>query len=232
MSCSYATWDGAYVLGALSTADRRDYESHLAGCDACSRAVRDLAGLPGLLGRLDPEVFDEGEPEPAPDTLLPRVTAAMHRGQRRRTWFVSGLAAAAAVVVTAGGVLVLDHAQSGSPEAAPTSAATSAPTARAVPMTRLGTDPMTASVALTTVGWGTRLDLTCSYPPLHGAYVGGGSYALVVHTTDGRTQRVASWNGVPGRTMQLTAATATRQADIRSVEVTRLDGSPVLRTTL
>ena len=104
MSCSYATWDGAYVLGSLSPSDRREFESHLAGCDACSRAVRDLAGLPGLLGRLDPEVFDEGEPEPVPDTLLPRLVDAMHRGQRRRTWLTAGLAAAAAVVVTMGGV--------------------------------------------------------------------------------------------------------------------------------
>ena len=122
MSCSYATWDGAYVLGSLSASDRRDFEGHLDGCDECSRAVRDLAGLPGLLGRVDPEVFDEGDPEPVPDTLLPRLIDAMHRGQRRRTWFTAGLAAAAAVVVTVGGALVLEHGDSGSPTAGPTTA--------------------------------------------------------------------------------------------------------------
>jgi hypothetical protein len=90
------------------------------------------------------------------------------------------------------------------------------------------TDPMTASVALTSVAWGTRLDLACSYPMVMGDYEAG-TYALVVHTTDGRTERVATWHGLPGRAMQLTASTASRSTDIRSVDVTRLDGSPVLR---
>jgi hypothetical protein len=228
MSCSYATWDAAYVLGSLSTSDRREFESHLSGCDTCSRAVRDLAGMPGLLGRLDPEIFDEGEPEPAPDTLLPRLIDAMHRGQRRRTWFTAGLAAAAAVVITVGGALVLEHDGSAAPEAtAPTTSATVAAPSTTVAMKPVGgDDSMTASVALTTVGWGTRLDLTCSYRQSH---QGAGSYALVVHTTNGRTERVGTFKGLPGRTMQLTGATATPEADIRSVEVTWLDGGAVAR---
>jgi hypothetical protein len=227
MSCSYTTWDGAYVLGSLSSADRREFESHLAGCPECSRAVRDLAGLPGLLGRLDPEVFEEGEPEPVPDTLLPRLVDAMHRGQRRRTWLTAGLAAAAAVVVTMGGVLVLDQSTSGSPSAAPTGVVTST----AQPMTQVGNDPMTASVSLTSVAWGTRLDMTCSYPSFHGDYEGG-SYALVVHTLHGGTERIATWNGLPGKTMHLTGATASQKAQITSVDVTRIDGAPVLHLSL
>ena len=215
MTCSYATWDGAYVLGSLSQSDRRDFESHLAGCDACSRAVRDLAGLPGLLGRLDPEVFEEGEPEPAPDTLLPRLIDAMHRGQRRRTWLTAGLAAAAAVVVTVGGVVVLDRAGSGTPEAGPTTAPTTATTGEpanaALAMKGVGSDPMTAAVAITPVGWGTSFDLTCTYPHRAGAWEGG-AYALVVHTAGGRTQQVATWNGLPGKTMTIPAATHTRRS--------------------
>ncbi len=229
MSCSYATWDGAYVLGSLSSADRRDFESHLTGCAECSRAVRDLAGLPGLLGRLDPEVFDEGEPEPVPDTLLPRLIDAMHRGQRRRTWFTAGLAAAAAVAVTVGGgALLIQHDENGTPQA---TSPTSVETASALPMTQVGTDPMTASVALTSVAWGTRLDLTCSYPEGGWAHESG-AYALVVHLVGGRTERVATWRGLPGRTMHLTAATAARSPQIRSVEVTSLDGTPALQLHL
>jgi hypothetical protein len=227
MSCSYTTWDGAYVLGSLSSADRREFESHLAGCPECSRAVRDLAGLPGLLGRLDPEVFEEGEPEPVPDTLLPRLVAAMHRGQRRRTWMTAGLAAAAAVVVTVGGVAVLDRSTGGTPTASPPSIITSS----AQPMTPVGNDPMTASVSLTSVAWGTRVDMTCSYPQFHGDYEGG-SYALVVHTLHGGTERIATWNGLPGKTMHLTGATASQKAQITSVDVTRIDGAPVLHLSL
>ena len=35
----YVQWDAAYVLGALSPAERREYEEHLAGCPACQAAI-------------------------------------------------------------------------------------------------------------------------------------------------------------------------------------------------
>src|SRR5215510_13888284 len=123
--CPYELWDGAYVLGSLSPAERREYEAHLDGCKDCSRAVRDLAGLPGLLGRIGPEVFEESEPEPMPETLLPRLSRAVRRRQQRRTWLTAGIAAAAAVVVTSAGVLALDNSGSSSPEASPPSTSSS-----------------------------------------------------------------------------------------------------------
>ncbi|QAY63910.1 hypothetical protein ET495_12460 [Xylanimonas allomyrinae] len=49
---AYATWDGAYVLGALSPAERDEYEDHLRRCAACARAVAELGELPPLLGML------------------------------------------------------------------------------------------------------------------------------------------------------------------------------------
>lgn len=52
----FADWDGAYVLGALSTEDRRAFEMHMAACAACRQAVAELAGLPGLLAKVDPQV--------------------------------------------------------------------------------------------------------------------------------------------------------------------------------
>jgi hypothetical protein len=222
-------WDGSYVLGSLSPAERREFEAHLDGCEHCSRAVRDLAGLPGLLGRIGPEVFDEPEPEQVPETLLPRLSRAVRRRQQRRTWLTAGLAAAAAVAVTAGGVLALDN-----PAASPIAGNhPSVVQSSSLPMTHVAHahDPMVASVALTPVAWGTRLDLTCSYPR-GTVWYEGGAYALVVHTTDGRSQRVATWNGLPGQSMQVSAATAARKKDIASVEVTKLDGSPIADLTL
>jgi len=44
--------DAAYLLGALSPSDRREFETHLAGCASCQRSVQQLAGLPGLLGKV------------------------------------------------------------------------------------------------------------------------------------------------------------------------------------
>jgi hypothetical protein len=219
-------WDGAYVLGSLSPAERREFEAHLDGCLTCSRAVRDLAGLPGLLGRIGPDVLDEPAPEPVPETLLPRLSRAVRRQQQRRTWFTAGIAAAAAVVVTTGGVLVLDNSGSSTPDAtAPSSSPTAvAPVSR--PMTNVSTDPMIATVALTPVEWGTKLDLTCTYPRGATAYKGG-SYAMVVRTRDGQTERVATWNGLPGQSMKVSGSTAAWKKDIASVKVTRLDGSPI-----
>ncbi len=221
--CPYELWDGSYVIGALAPAERREYESHLDGCVRCSRAVRDLAGLPGLLGRIGPEVFESAVEEPVPDTLMPRLVRETRRRDRRRTWLTAGVAAAAAAVVTVGGTVVLDHSMSGTP----TATRSSSPAGSGFrPMRSVSADPMSASVALTTVAWGTQLHLECSYPAAPGDYLSG-SYALVVHTRDGRTQKVASWNGLPGKTMQLTAATASPLAQIRSVVLTRADGTPV-----
>jgi hypothetical protein len=218
--CGFAMDDAAYVLGSLSPAERKDFEAHLPGCEECSLAVRDLAGLPGLLGRLDADVFDVPSLEPVPDTLLPRLSRAVRRQQHRRTWLTAGVAAAVAAAISVGGAVALDHPDVRTPVAA---------LPVGLPMTHTGGDPMTANVALTSVAWGTRLDLTCRYPTPRGAVsYGAGAYALVVHTSDGRSQRVATWRGLPGATMHLSAATAALSSDIRSVDVVQVDGSPVL----
>jgi hypothetical protein len=225
--CPYEMWDGAYVLGSLSPAERREFEAHLDGCESCSLAVRDLAGLPGLLGRIGPEVLDEPQPEPVPETLMPRLSRAVRRQRQRRTWLTAGLAAAAAVVVTTGGALALEG-RSGPPTAGSDPGVVQTASR---PLTSVGSDPMVASVALTPVAWGTQLQLTCSYPRDTVDYEGG-AYALLVHTADGKTERVATWNGLPGKSMQVSAATSAWKSEIRSVEVTKLDGTPVAELAL
>ncbi|MGN6752955.1 MAG: zf-HC2 domain-containing protein [Intrasporangium sp.] len=76
----YADWDAAYVLGALSSADRSEYEDHLAGCKGCRDAVAELAGVPGLLSTVSPaevlaiDIPDSDVPESAtrePSTASP-----------------------------------------------------------------------------------------------------------------------------------------------------------------
>ena len=83
--CDFEHADGAYVLGALSAAERLAFERHLTGCDACTARVRQLAGLPGLLGRVGAEVLDEVPPPGVPATLMPALAARVRREQRRRT---------------------------------------------------------------------------------------------------------------------------------------------------
>jgi putative zinc finger protein len=228
MSCQFEHDDAAYVLGALSPEDRAAFERHLPGCPDCARRVRELAGLPGLLARVPVEIIDPEEPpQPVPDTLLPALVRQVRHTQRRRTWVTTGLVAAAAVVaVGAVGVATLggdDAPPSAAPSAGPTTAASE-------PMQPIGAEPISGWVSLTQVGWGTRLDLTCSYAAETDAYHDDGppTYTMYVTRTDGSTEQVASWKGLPGKTMHLAAATAADADDVASVEVRDSAGDPVL----
>ena len=71
----FATYDAAYVLGALSPADRRAFEIHLKGCAACAGSVGELAGLPGLMSRVSLDQLT-AEAEPLPETLLPSLASS------------------------------------------------------------------------------------------------------------------------------------------------------------
>jgi anti-sigma factor RsiW len=228
MTCPFAHDDGAYVLGSLLPAERLAFESHLAGCDTCSRSVRELAGLPGLLGSIPVEVVEQAHvPVAVPPTLLPSVLRDVRRRERRRTWVTAGLAAAAALVVVGVPVGVLAHRDPGA-----TVAPVVTPTVVGAPMAPIGdVHPMSARLGLTQVSWGTRLDLSCRYPDEDTTWGSdtGPTYVLAVHTRDGRVERVATWRALSGRRMRLTAATATSRADISQVDVLTSSGRPVLR---
>jgi hypothetical protein len=227
-SCGHAHEDGAYVLGALSPEDRVAFERHLPGCDSCARTVRELAGLPGLLARVPVEIVDsEKLPTPVPDTLLPALVRRARRSQRRRAWITGGLvAAAAAIAIGAVGVATM-----GDDDAPPNAEPSVGPsTAAPVHMTPVGHGAVDGWLSLTQVGWGTRLDLTCSYNEESNAYHDDEvpTYTMVVFTSDGHSERVASWKGLPGKKMHVTGATAADRDDITDVEIRTASGQTVL----
>ncbi len=240
MTCILAHHDAAYVLGSLSPGDREAYAAHLPGCATCTRSVQELAGIPGLLALVDPVDLDPAAMSPAaPPFLLPRLVREARAIQRRRTWRAVAGAAAASLVIGAGAAWVVDSARDGgTPLTQGTSVTSTArPTAQALVMTPVGQHVVTATVAPVPVAWGTRLDLTCTWadvpvPTGQGYHEGEGpAYALVVRTKDGRTEQVATWLALPGRTMHLTGATATLRSDITDVEVRTASGKVVLETT-
>jgi anti-sigma factor RsiW len=236
VSCRFAHQDGAYVLGALSPAERQEYERHLGGCAECAQAVRELAGLPGLLSRVDPAVLESPPPpQPLPATLLPTLVDRVRRTRRRRAFITVGVSAAAVTAIAVGSLALTGSFDGESPRAKPSSSTSSAaptsPVARA--MQPVGPVAVRASVVFESVAWGTRLDLSCTYVGDGGDYepAPGATYVLVVKTRDGRAEPVGTWRAQPGTTTRLSAATASGVDDISSVEVQTEQGKPVLRLT-
>jgi anti-sigma factor RsiW len=101
MSDPYREWDAAYLLGALSTKDRRAYEEHLRTCDECSAEVASLAGVPGTLAAL-PADRALATITADPPNLLPDLVRTVQRDRRKQRIrlgaLVTGIAAAAAAV--------------------------------------------------------------------------------------------------------------------------------------
>ena len=218
-SCPHAHDDAAYVLGALSPAERLDFERHLDSCDECSRSVRSFAGMPGLLDLVDPGVLEDPPADPPlPATLLPSLTGAVEVRSRRRVLVVAGLAAAAAAVVALAVPAVLDRGRRRrSPGRAPS---TSSPQSPGSPdggdavetheMAPLGDVPVEASLGLEQVAWGTRMLLTCTYDKdaVEVELPEQVDYLLFVTASDGRSEQVGSWTSLSGATMEVPAATS------------------------
>lgn len=231
MSCAFAHDDAAYVLGALSPAERLEFERHLAGCDECSRSVRSLAGMPGLLDLAEASVLENPPTDPPlPTTLLPALHRAVDARRHRRTVAIAGLAAAAAAVVALGVPMLVDRGDDAPPVSG---SGTSSPATEieTLPMAALGKSPIQATLGLEQVTWGTRMLITCTYDS---AWVDVDlpdelDYALFVTTREGRTEQVGSWRSVDGTTMKVPAATSVGRDDIATVEVRTADGRVVLR---
>jgi hypothetical protein len=215
----FADEAGAYVLGALDDAERAAFVDHLRSCPECRQAVAEIEDLPGLLAL----VPREGPVDPPPTVLahlLDEVRreewAERSRVRRRRAWRGgAGLAAAAAGAVLFSGAL-LPMPWTDAPAVVASTTVEFEPTSDAA---------ITASLELTSVPWGTRIELTCSYQG--DQYAQPVEYALVVHDAEGRSEQVATWIAVPGRELTVPAATGLALEDIIRVEMIS-DGTVML----
>ncbi|WP_103354805.1 anti-sigma factor [Amycolatopsis sp. CA-128772] len=208
----FATFDAAYVLGALSPEDRQRFEEHLRTCDRCAASVRELAGLPGLLARVDAPAVPPELAAPPPD-LLPSVLRRVRRGRRIRLAVTS---ASAALAVSA--CVALAVVASAPPPAPPPSVA----------MTALGEFPVRADARLDAFAWGTQVDMSCSYTGGRS----GGEYLLVAIARDGSETELATWKAVPDNTARIVIGTALKTPDLTALEVRLASGLPLLRLTL
>jgi Putative zinc-finger len=220
-SDEYALWDAAYVLGSLSDVDRREYEVHLRGCQSCRQSVDELDGMPALLGQLSvDEVAAIDELSPRVSTSLLAKVSRRRRNARIATWAVG---AAAAVVMVIG---VQFHP--GAPASVPSRAEASALTMTAVAATEL-----TATVTVTGQGWGTQIDMNCTYPSEAGTsapdgHEPPGKLAMVVVGRNGNHDRLATWMAVKGARATPGGSTSMPIDQIATVQIVSADTGNVL----
>jgi Putative zinc-finger len=236
----FAQWDAAYVLGALSPAERREFEEHLASCPSCRAAVSELAALPGLLAQLPPDdaailslvdqtVAESGE-KPAlsgvqtdvieqgpPPTLLPKMIKKARTRQRRIAAAVAGIAAAVLLVI--GGVAIaagLVPLRPGDPQ-------------------RVAFSPVVPSAMIAVADVipgpdGTEIKVECQYGEVNEPTPGAGheTYSIFVVDRSGNASEIKEWPATPNKLMRPSGTTPLRVSEIADLEIRETDTDEVM----
>jgi len=168
------------------------------------------------------EALDDPAPEPPlrPEVLDSLLQKVEWRRRRTRRLSVITLAAAAAILAVALVVGILPGIRGrGGDE----------PMASAVTMSKVAATPINATVTLTGFGWGTRIDMACTYGQWSG-YVEStpSNLGMVVVGRDGSRTQVATWLGLSGATALPSGNTPLPVNQITSVELVSVDSGKVL----
>lgn len=251
----YADWDAAYVLGSLSSPERQEFERHLHGCQRCTDAVADLAGLPGLLGRVDPADVDAllspdpllagallnrtGPADPAetgsaPADLVARIERAdrLDREHRDRAALDELAIRRRRTVRRRATILVAAAVVAAAAIVVPIVLTNrDTPTASAE-LTQTSANPLSADVQLYGESWGTRITMTCAYAANGGwaekQPASAWTYALYVVDYAGTASEVSSWTAQRGSIVHATATTSIDISDIDIVQVRSVETGKVL----
>ncbi|GAA1589096.1 zf-HC2 domain-containing protein [Kribbella sancticallisti] len=215
MSDPYREWDAAYLLGALSPKERRDYEEHLKTCPECSAEVASLAGVPGTLKVL-PDDRAMATIAATPPNLLPGLVRKVQR--ERRQWrfrlaaVVAGVAATAAV---AGGVVT-------------GSLTDDTPQGDTVVLTQTVASKLTADARLVDEPWGTTIEISCRYDELATPSERARGYELYVTDEAGKATLLASWTAAPGTTVKPATTTKLHRNQIKGLDIRGAESGRIL----
>lgn len=221
----YLPWDAAYVLGALSPAERREYEQHLSGCPTCQRAVSEIAGMPGLLAQASPEdaAMLTGSVEQLPEDPPPDFRPTLHahvRRRRRRVWLALGSIAAALVLII-GGLGALQSL-----------GILGTPASYRVPFTSVTPNGITAVADISPGRADTKIDVECQYAISTGAAPGDayGEYAVWVRDRAGNETEIKSWYAKPNKVMHPSGTAPIGTWRLAQVEIRDAHSNEILLT--
>jgi hypothetical protein len=237
----FRDWDAAYILGALGPGDRRAYEQHLTNCPACTTAVAELAGMPGLLRKLGAEdaealmtVPDDGhlrgqQHEPG---LVQRLAKTANKRRRGIRAAALALMVGAAAVLASGGIFI--GAVWGPRTDVVPIPATSAQTGTAVVMTQLRPGTLSATLTVSSKAWGTRFDWTCDYVNADGKLDGAKTYSMVMTDTSGAETVIATWSATQKpRATELATSSSIATSKIRHLEIRAVEtNTPLVEANL
>lgn len=207
---------GSLALGALDDDEAAEVRAHLAGCEPCRQEYDEFRRLPPLLGMVPVAEVAVGPPiasEAGGDRLLQQV-ADERRSKERRSFanrFAGALALAAAAAVI--GFVVAEDTGSEPAEADFTLAAIDNSTG------------VWAEVALTEVGWGTKIELHLT------GVAAGESCRLVAVSADGE-EIAGNWMVPPGDYTVIPGAVSSQPDEIEYFEVVAEDGEMLVRILL
>jgi hypothetical protein len=224
----YVTWDAAYVLGSLTSNERREYEAHLETCERCRSAVAEISGIPALLAMLDLEdvrALDEEAPEAPPlrPEVLDSILDKVRWRRRRNRWLTSAAVGVAAALLAVGVVIAIRPEIVGLENYSPQE------TSQALEMAKVSDTPINASITLTGFGWGTRIDMACSYGEWgQSGTIPPQNLGMIVVGRDGSHTEVATWLGLSGATALPSATTPMQKDDIAAVQLVSSENGKVL----
>ncbi len=198
-------WSASYVLGALDSAERLQFEDHLSQCEECRREVAEFAPIPGLLSKLDGY-----ESEPAPTRVANMASdqvrsdwSALQHSRKRWQWIASAVAVIAVVAMVVSAL----------------------PTSRQETVWIVESSvSATGTIELESRAWGTAIHLDLADLPLREGYI-----AWVIDKS-GNKQQVAVWGPTDGRVAVLDSTSSVMLDDVSIVAVTGLDGLEPLLT--